>query len=68
MQDRGYQVVGVYREVASGLSENRRKLTQALKRFENREADILIVEFKDRLTRFGFNCLVRLLKATAGAR
>lgn len=65
-QEKGYQVVGVYREIASGLNENRRKLAQALKKLGKREADVLLVEFKDRLTRFGFNYLARLVESYGG--
>ena len=59
-------MVESYGEVASGLNENRRKLHQALKRIERRGADVLIVEFKDRLTRFGFNYLARLVESYGG--
>jgi excisionase family DNA binding protein len=65
-QERSYHVVKAYGEVASGLSENRHKLHQALKRIERREADVLLVEFKDRLTRFGFNYLARLIESYGG--
>jgi putative resolvase len=65
-QEKGYQVVGAYREVASGLNENRKGLAQALKKLEKREADVLLVEFKDRLTRFGFTYLARLVESYGG--
>lgn len=49
---KGYQIVRVEKEIASGLNDNRRKLNSILKA---NDWDILLVEHKDRLTRFGFN-------------
>lgn len=48
---KGYQVSRIYKEVASGMNDNRKQL---LKMFEY-NPDIIIIENKDRLTRFGFN-------------
>jgi predicted site-specific integrase-resolvase len=49
---RGYQVVHVIKEIASGVDDTRPKLTKLLG-----EGDwgTLVVEHKDRLTRIGFN-------------
>lgn len=47
----GYQVTEVVREVGSGVNDNRRALAALLKRGT---WGTLIVEHKDRLTRFGF--------------
>lgn len=49
---RGWQVHEVVKECASGLNDNRPKLINI---FKQRKATRLIVEHKDRLTRFGFN-------------
>lgn len=49
---RGYQIVHVVREFGSGVSDDRKKLQALLK---NRDFDVLLVEHKDRLTRFGFH-------------
>ncbi|BCX82793.1 transposase, IS607 family [Methylomarinovum caldicuralii] len=57
---KGYQVVEVVKEVGSGVNDNRRKLLGLLQR---ESWGILIVEHKDRLTRFGFNYLEVLLDA-----
>lgn len=54
----GYTVVDTIKEVGSGLNDNRKKLVKLLK--EN-NYDILLVENKDRLTRFGFNYIETLL-------
>ena len=47
----GYQIDKVVKEIASGLNDNRPKLIKLL----NSNPEILLVEHKDRLTRFGFN-------------
>jgi predicted site-specific integrase-resolvase len=48
---KGYQITSVTKEFASGLNDDRKKLHKLLK---GQEFDILLVENKDRLTRFGF--------------
>lgn len=47
-----------YKEVASGMNDNRKQLWDMI----NSNPQIIIIENKDRLTRFGFNYLNRLLK------
>ena len=47
----GYQIDKVYKEIASGLNDNRPKLIKLL----NSAPSAILVEHKDRLTRFGFN-------------
>ena len=49
---RGYQIVHVVSEVASGMNDKRPKLHALLKRCD---FDVLLVEHKERLTRFGFS-------------
>lgn len=49
-----YHIVDIYQEVGSGINENRKKLTQLLKRVQDNEISYLIIEYKDRLARFGF--------------
>jgi len=56
---RGYQVTQVVKEIASGLNDNRPKLLALLK---DRQATRIVVEHKDRLTRFGFRYLETLLE------
>jgi predicted site-specific integrase-resolvase len=48
---KGYQIVAEVQEVASGLNDQRPKLRTLLRR---RDFDVLLVEHKERLTRFGF--------------
>lgn len=49
---KGYQIYKIIKEVGSGVNDNRKQLTKILMDNNYR---ILIVEHKDRLTRFGFN-------------
>jgi predicted site-specific integrase-resolvase len=51
---KGYKVVKVVKEIGSGLNDNRKKLEQLLM---TSGYDILIVEHKDRLARFGTHYL-----------
>lgn len=55
---KGYQVVKVVKEVGSGLNDNRKKLEQLL---IDGGYEILVVEHKDRLARFGVNYINVLL-------
>ncbi len=48
---RGWKIVQVVRETGSGMNDQRQKLHRLLK---TGDFDILLVEHKDRLTRFGF--------------
>ncbi len=54
----GYINTYVVKEVASGMNDNRKKLANLLSK---NNWDVLVVENKDRLTRFGFNYIKQLL-------
>lgn len=56
---RGYVVHAVVKEVASGVNDSRPKL---LKILTDETITRIVVEHKDRLTRFGFNYIEQLLK------
>ena len=58
---KGYQIVYQEIEIASGLNDNRPKLQKLLSK---NDYSILIVEHKDRLTRFGFNYINTLMEQT----
>jgi len=64
---KGYEVVEVNKEVGSSLNDRRRKLLKILRHIIDGRADVVIVEYKDRLTRFGFNYLDMLCQSH-GAR
>jgi len=55
--EKGYQIAAIYKETASGLNENRRELTKLLKEASKGSMDIIIIEYKDRLARFGYKYL-----------
>ena len=49
---KGWQIVRVVEEFGSGVNDRRKKLGSLL---QQRDYDVLLVEHKDRLTRFGFS-------------
>jgi len=57
---KGYQINLVVKEIASGVNDSRPKLLSLLK---DTSITRIVVEHKDRLTRFGFNYLETLLEA-----
>lgn len=57
---RGYQVAQVVQEIASGANDSRPKLLSLLK---DTSITRIVVEHRDRLTRFGFHYLETLLQA-----
>ncbi|MCB2353658.1 IS607 family transposase [Clostridium estertheticum] len=58
--DKDYEVVEIYNEVASGLNDKRPKLSKMLSNLEG--VSKIIVEYPDRLARFGLNYLILMLK------
>lgn len=56
---KGYRISKVVKEVGSGVNDNRRKLEKLVR---DRSYNRLIVEHKDRLTRFGFKYLKLLFE------
>lgn len=55
--DKQYHVIKSYEEVGSGMSDQRAKLKQLFILVSERKIDKVIVEHKDRLTRFNFRFL-----------
>lgn len=55
---KGYKTAYEIKEIGSGLNDKRKQLKNIL---EKNDWDIIIVEHKDRLTRFGFNYIETLL-------
>ncbi|RLG81557.1 MAG: IS607 family transposase [Thermoprotei archaeon] len=60
---KGYKVIDVITDVASGLKEDRNGLQKLFDVVEKHQVDIVVVEFKDRLTRFGFDYLKRYFES-----
>src|SRR5712691_8499816 len=56
---KGYQVTQVIKEIASGVNDSRPKLLSLLK---DTSITLLVVEHRDRLTRFGFHYIETLLE------
>ena len=54
---KGYRVVDVLNDVASGLKTNRRGLMKLFNYVINKQVDVVAITYKDRLTRFGFEYL-----------
>ena len=60
---RKYHIVAVFDEVGSGMNDNRKKLQKMFELVENREIDIVLIEHKDRLSRFCLNYLISYFKS-----
>jgi putative resolvase len=55
---KGWQIHRVVKEVGSGVNDNRKRLLELL---ADPAISVIVVEHKDRLTRFGFNYISTLL-------
>ena len=52
---KGYKVIEVLKDITSGLKNTQRKgLLKLFKLVEGRSVDVVLITYKDRLTRFGF--------------
>jgi len=59
---KGYRVIEVLSDVASGLKTNRRGLLKLFDYVVNRHVDVVVVTYRDRLTRFNFEYLEYFFK------
>jgi len=59
---KGYRVVDVLSDAASGLNTERRGLLKLFSYVVNRQVDVVVVTYRDRLTRFGFEYLEYFFK------
>lgn len=57
-----FEVKGVFKEIASGINENRKQLLKMLDAIRAKEVQYVIIEYKDRLARFGYNYLNKYIK------
>lgn len=55
-----YRIAHIVTDVASGINENRRGLTELIELSKNREINRIVIEYKDRLARFGYEYLKEL--------
>ena len=59
----GFQIVDIISDVASGLNEKRTGLKKVLDYAHDEAIDVVVIEFRDRLARYGYRYLERFLKA-----
>jgi excisionase family DNA binding protein len=59
---KGYRAVDVLSDIASGLKTDRRGLLKLFDYVVNRQVDVVVVTYSDRLTRFGFEYLEYFFK------
>jgi len=59
---RGYRVVDVITDVASGLKTDRKGLLKLFGYAVSRQINVVVVTYRDRLTRFGFEYLEYFFK------
>lgn len=60
---RKYNIIAIFDEVGSGMNDNRKKLQKLFELVEKKEIDVVLIEHKDRLSRFCFNYLVSYFKS-----
>ena len=60
--------IGIITDIASGLNFNRPGLNKIIKMALNKEVDEIIVTYKDRLARFGFELLENILKESSNGK
>lgn len=56
-KNKSYKITKVFCETASGINEKRKQLKKLLSMVASKEVDIVLIEFKDRLARFGYSYL-----------
>jgi len=57
----GYEIEKEFSEIASGINENRTELNKMLKFIKKDDVQYVIIEYKDRLARFGYNYLEKYI-------
>jgi len=60
-KEKQYNIVEVFEEVASGINDNRRELIKMYRRLD--EVKYIVIEYEDRLARFGYNYLKEYAKS-----
>ena len=58
--DKNPKKLKIFSDVASGLNDNRKQLNNLLDSVMNNEVDRIFINYKDRLTGFGFNYLMKI--------
>ena len=57
----GFKIDKVYKDIASGMNENRKEFNLMLREIFAGNVDKLFISYKDRLTRFGFDYFKNIL-------
>ena len=60
--ERNYEVIDIITDIASGLKTNRKGLKKLFKYVIQRRINVVLITWKDRLTRFGFEYLEYFFK------
>lgn len=60
-REKPYNIVEVFEEVASGINDNRKELVKMYRRLD--EVKYIVIEYEDRLARFGYNYLKEYAKS-----
>ena len=58
----GYKVDYIFKDIASGMNENRKDLNELIKLVIENKVNKIFISYKDRLTRFGFNYFEYIFK------
>jgi len=64
--EKGYEIEKEFSEIASGINETRVELNKMLEFIKKDEIRYIIIEYKDRLARFGYNYLEKYIKDNNG--
>ena len=59
---KGYKIIDIVTDVASGLKTDRNGLLKLFNNIINRQVDVVVVTYRDRLTRFGYEYLEYFFK------
>jgi len=62
-KEKGYGKIQMLIDIGSGLNENRKNFLKLLEMVAERKVSKVVVAYKDRLTRFGFETLSRMFQA-----
>ena len=59
-EEKGYKINYIYEEIASGLNDKRRELIKMFRKLD--DVDVIVIEYADRLARFGYTYLEEFAK------
>ncbi len=62
-QEQGWLIIDIIKDIASGLKERRRGLKKLFNLVIRKRIDIVLITYKDRLTRFGFKYLEEFFRS-----